>query len=192
MSSYQRVVAFHWQRIHEELKQGKFDIVKYSKEYAVPENQDMDRLNFEEQKFDYSWCKHSIMPQYKELQKQDILEIIYEMAQVLAIKSVVYKKRYGKMVLIYGTGGTARNLFDYINMEEYHVLAYVDSDVSKEYSQFRGKLVIAPDKIKYLDYDVIIVASKYFDEIYDVLLKIGVDKKKIFSRYDMISEQLMK
>ena len=61
----------------------------------------------------------------------------------------------------------------------------------KEYSQFQNKLILSPNKIKYINYDKIIIASNYYDEIYDVLLENGVSKERIISRFDVIEEQLI-
>lgn len=190
MSSCHRVVAFHWKKIHEELKEGVFDLVKYSMEYALPNTQDMDKLEFVESHFDTSWCRHSIRPRYESLQRINTLDSIYEMLQAVAIKSMIGSREGKIRTLVYGTGGTAAALFDFISRERFDILAYVDSDVTKEYSRFQDRLVIAPDKIKYIDYDRIIIASKFFDEIYGLLLEQGVDRKKIFSRFKITEEQM--
>ncbi len=189
MSSYHNAFVFQWKKMHGQLAGGTFDIVKYSKEYALLENQISDS-KYVESKFDYSWCNAPIIPKYEKLQKQDTLEAIYEILQVVAIKSIIDFKNKGKKVLIYGTGRTARELFDCMSEEKYNILAYIDSDVKKEYSKFKNKLVLAPDKIKYLEYDLVIIASVFFDEIYEILLQLGVSKNKIFSRFDIIDEQI--
>ena len=113
------------------------------------------------------------------------------MMQIIAIKSFIEEKNKGINVLIYGTGGTSKKLFQFIDAEKYNILAYIDSDEMKEYSQFQNKLILSPNKIKYINYDKIIIASNYYDEIYDVLLENGVSKERIISRFDVIEEQLI-
>lgn len=190
MSSYHSLIVFQWKKILEELKQGIFDIVKYSIEYALPLEQDMKKIDFIEKPFDYSWCKTNILPCYEKLQNKNVLYNIYELLQVVVIKSIINENDKKKKIIVYGTGRTAENLFQYISNEKYNILAYADTDVKKEYSQFHNKLVIAPDKIKYINYDYIIIASKFFDEIYNILLKNGVKKDKIFSRIDIVEQQI--
>ena len=192
MSNYHKVIAFHWKKLQEEIKQNRFDVIDYSMEYALLPEQDLTKISYIEEKFNYAWCPVSIKPKYEKLQKKNTLDMIYEMMQVMAIKSIIKENDRGKNVLIYGTGKTVEKLFEIVDCKQYNILAYVDSDVMKEYSQFQNKLVIAPDKIKYINYDKIIVASNYFSEIYDLLKEIGVEEIKIVSRFDVMEEQLKK
>lgn len=191
MSNCHRVVAFHWKKLHEELRERRFDLVKYSMEYALPDTQDKSRLKYAERRFDSSWCMNPIKPRYDRFQKINTLDAIYEMLQAVAIKSIISIGENKIKILIYGTGGTAITLFDFISKEKYDILAYVDSDVTKEYGRFQDRLIIAPDKIKYIDYDRIIIASKFYDEIYGILLNLGVKKEKIFSRFKMVEDQII-
>lgn len=193
MSSYRSAVIFQWSKIYRELKSGQFNLVKYSMEYEVPAEQDFKKIIFIEKPFDYSWCKINVKPRFQELQNRNILDIIYELLQVIAIKSIVNEKKEKVRILIYGTGGTAERLFRRIDEDEenYNILAYIDSDIKKEYSKFRNKLIISPGKIKYIKYDYIVIASIYFDEIYNILLENGVKEDKIISKYDIVEQQIL-
>ncbi len=191
MSAYHCVIAFQWKKLQKEIRQKEFDLVKYSTEYALMPEQDREKIIYEEQKFDYSWCPIPVEFRYEDLQNRNIIDILYEMMQIIAIKSFIEEKNKGINVLIYGTGGTSKKLFQFIDAEKYNILAYIDSDEMKEYSQFQNKLILSPNKIKYINYDKIIIASNYYDEIYDVLLENGVSKERIISRFDVIEEQLI-
>ena len=91
-------------------------------------------------------------------------------------------------LLIYGTGGSAKNLFSYFRPTDYEIVAYVDSDVAKEYQKFNDRIIIGPDKIKYLDFDHIVIASNYRDEIYAKLAQCNVPKEKIWDKYDLLEK----
>lgn len=190
MSSYHSVVAFHWRKIQKELRSGKFNLIKYSMEYALPLEQDLTMIDFVKNPFDYSWCKGNILPRYEILQNSDVLDNIYELLQMITIKNIIDESNKKVKIIIYGTGRSAENLFQFFNNEKYNLLAYVDSDPAKEYSKFNNKLVLAPDKIKYIHYDFIIIASRYYDEIYNTLLEIGIEKDKILDKFDLIRQQI--
>lgn len=191
MSSYHSVMAFQWRKLREELKEGKFNLVKYSIEYALSQEQDVETINFVERPFDYSWCKNNIMPYYEKLQNKDVLNNIYELLQIVTIKNIIDENNIKENILVYGTGGSAESLFRYMNNENYNIMAYIDSDPSKEYCKFHNKLILAPDKIKYINYDYIIIASKYFDDIYKILLEMDIKKDKILDKFDVVWKQKM-
>ena len=118
-------------------------------------------------------------------------QILFSLAEVIAIKSIINCSMINKKrVLIYGTGETSKQLFDYFKPEIYEILAYIDSDETKEYQKFNGHIILSPDKIKYLEYDRIIIASRYKEEIHDTLLKNRVLKEKIWDMYDLLEESI--
>lgn len=80
-------------------------------------------------------------------------------------------------ILIWGTGYIADGfvLTSGINKEE--ILGYVESKKSKEIH--RGTVVYSPEEIKSLDYDIIIVASSYVEEIKEEIERQGIDSDKV-------------
>lgn len=195
MSSYHSVVAFHWKKIFNELRTGDFDIVAYSKNYALRDDEDLEQICYSYEKFDYSWCTNDISPQYYKLQNTDVLDNLYNFAEIICLKSIMSENVsvvHKEKLLIYGTGGTAKNLFKTINMAQYKIVAYVDSDITLEYSSFMNKLIISPDKIKFLEFDRVLIASNYYEEIYTKLSNLGIPEEKIISRFDLLDEQIYK
>ena len=193
MSSYHSVIAFHWKKMFNDLRMGLFDIVEYSKNYALKDDEDLEQIYYSSEKFDYSWCKNDITPQYIYFQNKNGMDIIYDFAEIICLKSIIGANdgdSFKEKLLVYGTGGTARNLSKHINMSKYHIVAYIDSDITLEYSSFMNKLVIGPDKIKFLEFDRILVASNFFEEICSKLLELGIPKEKIISRFDLLEEQI--
>lgn len=195
MSSYHSIVAFHWKKMFNELRANKFNIVEYSCNYALRDNENFEEIAYISEPFDYSWCKKSVLPIYQELQKSDVLDNIYQLAEVICIKSILQentKEHNKEKILVYGTGGTAKNLFRFIDETLYEIVAYVDSDSTLEYGSFMGKLIISPDKIKFMEYSRIVIASNYYEEIYEILSELGISKEKIISRFDLLEEQISK
>lgn len=195
MSSYHSVVAFHWKKIFNELKADKFDIVRYSCNYALTDDENLDEITYSDIPFDYSWCSESIEPKYTDLQKIDVLDNIYSLSEIMCIKSITGNDTSdsdNEKILVYGTGGTAKNLFRFIDETMYEIVAYVDSDSTLEYGSFMGKLIISPDKIKFMEYSRIVIASNYYEEIYEILSELGISKEKIISRFDLLEEQISK
>lgn len=194
MSSYHRVVAFHWKKLLMEFQNEEFDLVAYSQSYALHKGEEINvKADIVELPFDYQWCKKNIKPRYKDLIKADVTYNLYKLAEVICLKSIIADKveHSGLLkIIVYGTGNTAQNLFRYIGRENYEILAYVDSNAELEYSIFDGKIVIAPDKIKFFSYDKIVIASKADEEIREILLSVGVDAEKICTKYDLIEEAI--
>lgn len=82
-------------------------------------------------------------------------------------------------MLIFGTGNSAKKLVRYIDKTENRILCYVDNDRKKWGKKIHGKRIFSPSVVCRLKYDYIFVASSYWKEIMEQLLKLGVDKKKI-------------
>ncbi len=79
-------------------------------------------------------------------------------------------------ILIWGTGHWAARFLLMSGMTEDQIAGYVESGKSK--LQYRGKKVYAADEVKELDYDVIVVASSYAEDIKEEMerQKIGLEK----------------
>ncbi len=189
MSSYHSVVAFHWQEMFEKIREGDFDIVNYSKRYALQED---DTPVFVEEPINIDWCSAKLLRKYKDKIKNNIEDIIFSIAEMMAVRNIAIGKKSVKQIVVYGTGGTAKNLFRSFSSSDYEIIAYADSDRNKEFSLFEGKLVIAPDKLKYLDYDFVVIASKNINEIYRKLDEEYIDKKKVITNIDLLRMEIEK
>lgn len=187
MSSYHSVVAFHWKDMFIKLKKNEFDVVDYSQKYALKAN-DIEPV-YKTEKFDISWCQKSVEPQYNEMINGNMEQLIFSLAEAIVLRYITDGENNKRQkLLIYGTGGSAKNLFSYFRPTDYEIVAYVDSDVAKEYHKFNDRIIIGPDKIKYLDFDHIVIASNYRDEIYAKLSQCNVPKEKIWDKYDLLEK----
>ncbi len=80
---------------------------------------------------------------------------------------------------MFGTGNLSSIIENLLN-DKVNILAYVDNDHNKWNSKKNDKYIISPDKIANYDYDYIIIASQFNEEIYTQLLLMNIDKRKIF------------
>ena len=98
------------------------------------------------------------------------------------------KKERKKQIVIWGTGYLSEKMKQRIP-EEYSVQVYVDNDKQKEFTLFDGKVVVTPEKIRFIQFDLIVIASeKYKNEIYAQIKDLMPywDEKKIISLERMI------
>lgn len=97
-------------------------------------------------------------------------------------------------ILVFGTGGYLNKIESYFK-NCIHVLAYVDNNLAKE-NDFRkfinkdimgneGAYIICPDRIVEFEYDYIVIASQYCDDIYTQLINLGVSKEKILKMWNL-------
>lgn len=89
-------------------------------------------------------------------------------------------------VLVFGTGNGAEKVVKFIECDklkcEINVLAFVDNNKNSDY--FCGKGVIKPNEIAKYEYNYIIIASMWFDEIIPQLLSLGIEREKIVPFFD--------
>lgn len=91
-----------------------------------------------------------------------------------------------KSVLIFGTGSTSRVVCTGLQ-QDVLISAFVDNDSSKWGKlYYYSKKVISPYDINNYHYDYIIIASQFNEEIYNQLLDMGIDKKKIFQFFKFV------
>jgi len=83
-------------------------------------------------------------------------------------------------ILIFGFGKNYETAKQYNLFDKDEIIAFIDNDEKKQNKFFENKPVIAPNQIHNFDFDKIIIASLAYDEIYDQLLSLGIDKYKIF------------
>lgn len=190
MSSMEKVPSFHWRQILSEIQTNSFDIISYSKKYALVTDEDnLDDLVFVNKPFHYN---PNIHPRFDHLQKKDITGILFNLSEVICIKHLLEKRidSSKQSLIIYGTGSGAAKLFEFSNSNQYNILCYINSNRSREYSYFSGKIVLAPDKIRYLNYDYVVIASSYYQEIHNTLLQSGVPVSKILSKQEFTQMQI--
>ena len=192
MSSYGRVVAFHWKELYDSMNKGAFNVVKYSKEYALTKE---DKKNVQYVYAPFIKCNNEAYTiKYPELQKNDLINILFFMNQISCVKKIVdsIANKDKKHVLVYGTGNTTQNTLLKIKMDPYEIIAFVDSDEEKWLTHLDDKLIISPDMIKYLDFEAIIVSSIYRKEIEEVLVQRNISMNKIIYYKDFLLELLTK
>lgn len=88
-----------------------------------------------------------------------------------------------KKVIIFGAGGLFRAFLPFIK-SRYQLVAISDNDKNQHGKLIDGVGIISPSDILNLDFELIIVASMYFDEIHEKLISLGVDNDFIVNIYD--------
>lgn len=107
------------------------------------------------------------------------ISIAEENALKLAIQRSVDNDNRKKL-LVFGTGSIAEHMCDNVLMDDYQIIGYINSDPMNAYMRFKQKLIVMPEKIKFFDYDFIVIASdRYYDEIEQILFDVHVPKDKI-------------
>ncbi len=81
-------------------------------------------------------------------------------------------------VIIFGCSKGGIKVFQALQPGE-EVIAFADNDRSKQAAAFFGYRVLDPDRIPDVEFDQILIASHYSDEICDQLLSIGIPASKI-------------
>lgn len=87
-------------------------------------------------------------------------------------------------IIIFGTGVTAKDVLYKLN-DKCNIVCYLDNNKAM-WGKFNGIEVKSPIAVKDLEYDFIIIASQFNDEIYEQLISLEVDRKKILQYYKVI------
>lgn len=83
-------------------------------------------------------------------------------------------------VLIYGTGSSARVLYNILDFKKLEIVAFIESEPKEETLYLNKKFkVFSPEEIKKVDFNYILIASMYFEEIKLILEALGIKKEKI-------------
>lgn len=82
-------------------------------------------------------------------------------------------------ILIFGTGSSAEKFIANIDFDKVDILGFIDNDHKKQNTKFMGIKITSPNEIKKFDFDNIIIASQFVDEIIPQLLNLGVPFNKI-------------
>lgn len=83
-------------------------------------------------------------------------------------------------IIIFGTGKLSGIVISCLKHDKVNIIYYSDNDKNKWGSTYQGKEIIDPSKLANIDYDYIVIASQYNEEIYSQLIHIGVIEEKIF------------
>jgi hypothetical protein len=84
----------------------------------------------------------------------------------------------GRRIAIYGAGSLGRTCHARLG-EECDVVAFVDSDKSKDGTHVEGVAVIAPARLRDADVDLVVVASMYWPQILNHLDEHGWDADRV-------------
>lgn len=88
-----------------------------------------------------------------------------------------------KTVIIFGTGEFAKNIYNQYK-NDLNIINFSDNNKDKHNTLFFEKLVIAPEDLTSIDFDEMIIASSYSEEIYKQLVEdLNLDKNKIRRLY---------
>lgn len=186
MSSYKSIVAFHWKNLVDGMSGGCFDILKYSREYALYD-EDKEIVDYEYSAFS---ClkKTAYEERYGNYAHMDIGHTMFLMSQIYAVRQIITESstKGRKAILVYGTGNTAENTLCRMDLSPYEIIAFVDSDENKCMNRFNGKIIISSDIIKHISCDLIVIASIYEDEIRKRLMEENIEQDKIVHYKDFI------
>lgn len=81
-------------------------------------------------------------------------------------------------ILIYGTGMICNQFIsDEIDWEKVEILAYIET--KKRIEVYKGRPVITPEHIRKYDYDILVVANSYAEEIYPILKENDIPMKNV-------------
>ena len=96
-------------------------------------------------------------------------------------------------IIVFGCGNGFTNYHncykEYWNDNDVEILAFLDNDQKKWGTKFMGKEICSPDAICQLNYDVVLIASVYEEEVFNQLNNIlNVDKNKIYIRQEFFEK----
>ena len=129
--------------------------------------------------------KEDLIIKYPELAKTNMIQGLIRIGQLMAVKAYILEREKfiqenNKRVLIYGTGNEAKVMLNGISEGLINVMAYVDSDTTKQFGMYNRKLVIPPDFCRFFKYDKIIISSnRFYDEMLQTLTDLGIKHEKI-------------
>jgi 2-polyprenyl-3-methyl-5-hydroxy-6-metoxy-1,4-benzoquinol methylase len=83
-------------------------------------------------------------------------------------------------IIIWGTGGRAKEILRNFPHERCEIVAFVDNDRDRQ-KEFHGRPVVNPENISQLDFSQLVIASAFYPEIYQQAISLGVSPEQIFS-----------
>lgn len=189
-SSRREGEAWHWDNAYRTIKENReLDLERISQTYAmsVKEKADNPKVYVHSGRMNYSFISGIEMKyeQYAEVSAFDNLMCFSEKLAGKYAKGNWDKQNHGcnekEKVVIYGTGYVSDFLSDIINTDLFTIMAYVKTDVEGDSRTFRGKELLKVDNISNLEFDCVVIASsRYYKEMKEKLLSLGVTKKIYF------------
>ena len=82
-------------------------------------------------------------------------------------------------IIIFGAGGGGKRIGKWVDHQQAEIIAYADNDPAKEKQTMNGVGIIAPGSISRYEYDYILIASAFYQDIRRQLIGFGVLKDKI-------------
>lgn len=159
--------SWFFDTFNERIKRGALSEVKYA-----PMPLEIERMQ-------------NVNLKYTHLVTNNAFSNICRLAQVLAVKSYNHsiEEKFVKnvpVVMIYGTGNSAKNLLTGMPMDIINIRGYINSNPDVEFTMFNRRLVVTPKMLKFFRYDRIVISSKeHFREMYDTLISYGILEEKI-------------
>lgn len=92
-------------------------------------------------------------------------------------------------ILVFGTGKGC-NFFISLLKDSKCIKAFVDSDSKKIGTKYNNIDVISPNEIRNYSYNYIIIASQFYLEIKNLLLKLGISLEKVIEFYRILPIKL--
>lgn len=90
-------------------------------------------------------------------------------------------------VLIFGTGSYMKKVKNALK-NNIEIVAFIDNQNTVKYIE--NILVISPDEIYKFEFDYIIIASMYSNEMHQQLLRLNIERKKIIDIFDFINNTI--
>lgn len=87
------------------------------------------------------------------------------------------KKYKNKRILAYGAGQFAEDIFKNYNLSSLNIVAIADKKFEKEKTMFYNIRTVAPNELKTIDYDLILIMNKDFEYFKNILKTLLVNSK---------------
>lgn len=88
-------------------------------------------------------------------------------------------KRDKRKVVVFGTGSAAEEMMNQLDTENIDILFFVDNNPAKHGQSFREYPIVPPDRILSADFDYVLIASQYSQDILNQLTDMGIPYRKV-------------
>lgn len=93
-------------------------------------------------------------------------------------------------ILIWGSGEGAKRIVNNIFEENVRIIAFVDNSVKMQGKELYGKEIIAPDRVKSLLYDYLVIGTFKYSEVNEQLSQLGLDDNRVINYYEFSRRSL--
>ena len=120
--------------------------------------------------------------------EKDMLDLIEVKSILIYMLQIEQEEHKGApKILVYGTGAGADNILGGLDKRFFDIRAYINTDRYQEFTYYKDRMVITPERIRCFRYDWIIISSEqYYDEMKEALIKNNVSEDKIFSKNRLV------